>query len=705
MANELTRSQQSVCDYPYKAASTLKVIAGPGSGKTFTLLHKVHHLVVTKQVRPDEILILSLTNKAVDNINDKLLGVFEEMNAGELPPSEVQEVVDQISVFTIHGLANKLVTEHEGVVNIIEDNGWRGLLKLISSDYWGNKQIRSPTAKNLEKILKAYKSSIDETHDKTLKDIVKIMDDCNVLTNDDLILKASTYLEKGDELGLEFLNTVKHKYKVVLIDEYQDLYPTLLPVITGVSRGKQLILFGDTNQSIYEFLGSNKKVVAQLDKVHPPDSNETMHLYDNFRSTPEIVDAVQKIKAHPTNADSQIDVIVKQPSCVSPLAYTFNNDSDQFDFLLCEIAKLVCTGTKLSDIAILTRTNAQIKYISEFFQNYQIPFHKMTSQPDWLLDTRIQFIIDLIKVIVLTSHNNLKEHSDSINSSRATDFSIIITLSALRGVGPKTIQTLYSASLESGLPLWEYITTVDISKWPNGITNKKKVLQYSEILTPLIENDSLWKAQSPMEILELISPIVVSLDYSAIEDMSVKDNDSLEVNLNEMYEVLKLCAKEKRPEVSLIESFLETFFDKSAKYHHSKLLQESTGTGKVNISTIHSSKGLEFPVVMVVCPVNEAFSIDDNTLYVGSTRAKNLLYWINVKHKSISPRVDPQLFSNEHFWNYYNRDLGRSVDNIPRILAGNLKRYKSLETKFGLRNYSTLSRVSLRAVGLCKYVL
>ena len=78
MGTDLTPSQRRVVEYPYKPNSTLKVTAGPGSGKTFTLLRKVHHLITTGQVKPEEILVLSLTNKAVDNIVDKLLTVFEQ---------------------------------------------------------------------------------------------------------------------------------------------------------------------------------------------------------------------------------------------------------------------------------------------------------------------------------------------------------------------------------------------------------------------------------------------------------------------------------------------------------------------------------------------------------------------------------------------------------------------------------------------------
>lgn len=293
MNNELTPSQCTVLEYPYFPANTVKVIAGPGSGKTFTLLQKVHHLIKEQQIRQDEILILSLTNKAVDNIKAKLLGIFEIQNSSGIPQNDLQAIVDQIDIFTIHGLANKLVVEHEGIINIIEENGWRGLLKLVSSDFWSRRKISTPTTKNLEMLLKAYKNNnnTEEQSSSTLLNIIDIMESCKVLTNDDLILKASGYLALSGVVNeqSEFLDKIKNKYKVVLIDEFQDLYPMLLPLIKDVSFGKQLIMFGDTNQSIYNFLGSNQEVMRQLDNLHNFDVSKTLHLYDNFRSTPEII--------------------------------------------------------------------------------------------------------------------------------------------------------------------------------------------------------------------------------------------------------------------------------------------------------------------------------------------------------------------------------------------------------------------------------
>ncbi|SMN21878.1 similar to Saccharomyces cerevisiae YOL095C HMI1 Mitochondrial inner membrane localized ATP-dependent DNA helicase, required for the maintenance of the mitochondrial genome [Maudiozyma saulgeensis] len=702
MDSELTPSQCAVLEYPYFPANTVKIIAGPGSGKTFTLLQKVHHLITTQQVKQDEILILSLTNKAVDNIKAKLIGTFEKLNKSGTLQDDLQKVVDQIDVFTIHGLANKLVVEHEGIINIIEENGWKGLLKLVSSEFWSRLKISSPTSKNLEMLLKAYKQKTNKGEsNSTLLNIIDIMESCKVLTNDDLILKASKYLSLTTVPNeqSEFLNKIKNKYKVVLIDEFQDLYPILLPLIKEVSFGKQLIMFGDSNQSIYDFLGSNQEVMRELDKLHIADVSKTLHLYDNFRSTPEIISASKLVLPHHINTTEREDLVMKSPCFLKPQIYQFNDNMDQMEFIVSEIAKLATANVKLSDIAILSRTNNHLNVVAEYFRNYQIPYNKMITQPDWLMDTRIQFLIDLIKVVVF-AHKSSQSIDDEVSAvHRKSDFSVLITLSALKGIGSKSIQTLYAAAIKERLPLWDYILTVPQSQWQSGISNKNKIVDYTNKVSKLVADNTLWSAQSPLDIMEIISSVAMDLDYTPLKNMSITDSKQFKRHLEDMFQVMKLCLLNKPHDLTLVEWFIESFFEKCAEQHQNSLKTPSYGSGNINLSTIHSAKGLEYPVVMLLNSTTDTFSIESSTLYVGVTRARNLLYMININHRKFNKQwKDPNLFQNQQFWKYYNNDLNRPTTSVPGILASNSSRYLSLSNKYGLRTYSTYSHCINRSL-------
>lgn len=715
METNLTPSQLEVIRFPYKPKTTLKVVAGPGSGKTITLLHKVHHLISSGQVKPNEVLILSLTNKAVDNIIDKLLSIFEALN-GDMNYSEeeLKDIVTQIGVYTVHGLANRVVIENEGIINIIEENGWRGLMKLVSQDFWKGKSSKLTRTKEFERLFKEYKLGNGKKNE-VMEKLTEIMRSCKVVTNDDLIILASEYLEKPslsakDSSEATFTGNLKEKYKIVLIDEFQDLFPSLLPLLNKVSLDKQLILFGDSNQNIYEFLGSNKAVLKSLEKIHGIDQLTVMHLHDNFRCTPEIMSAATGIICDKATSKNKYtsELVLKESCGVMPQINEIVDPVNELEFLTDQICQLVCSSAKLSDIAILTRTNAHLQTIADHLQAYKINFQKLTAQPDWMTDIRIQFLIDLLKVVTLVYRED--SSTDSKRTLTGTpwrsDFSIIVTLSAIKGIGTQSIQNLYMDCRKRKLSLWKYITEVPKSEWPQQVTVKKKIEAYTAHLKGLVEGGAILKISDPMQLLKEISKVAHELDYYALQLRSGNEATEFKSHLEDMFKVMKLCAFNKPDDLSLAEWFLETYFDQSMIYHHINPNLESEGLGAVKLSTIHSSKGLEFPIVFLVGGFYSNFPVEDKVLYVGMTRARNLLYLNNVKHPKINPgswSLTPPLLSNEAFWKYYNRDLNR-----PLSASNSNRKYEFLQKKYAMgtlseRGYSTYCRRSV--FRLCKNLL
>ena len=316
----------------------------------------------------------------------------------------------------------------------------------------------------------------------------------------------------------------------------------------------------------------------------------------------------------------------------------------------------------------------------------------MVTQPEWLLDSKIQFLFDLLKVVVF-AHESIESNSTTWNIlHRQSDFSVVITLSALKGIGSKSIQNLYSASVKSRLSLWDYIVTVPTTKWPPGISNKNKIIEYANILSTLVTDETLWNTQSPLQVIHILSKIAMSLDYSPLKNMSIEESQAFQGNLEKMFEVMKLCSSNQPHDMKLVKWIVETFFENSTdQWSKTMVTQENKESGKINLSTIHSAKGLEYPIVMLLNSTSDQFPIEKNAFYVGATRARNLLYMININQSKLSPRQEPKLFSNEHFWTYYNKDLGRPIDNIPKILTNNRAKYSSLQTRFGLRRYTTSS--------------
>lgn len=693
MMKRPTDSQNEIIQFPYIPASTLKVIAGPGSGKTYTLLCKVRELIQTGQVKPREIIILSLTNKAVDNITDNLLGVFQELSDKPYTDHEVDDIVSQIGIYTIHGLSNRIVTENMGIVNIIEENGWRGLVKLIPKDFWNKRNVNTANdriiTKKLQKLINEYQIDTDNI-DETIEKVTKLMKHSNVLTNDDLIKMAVEFLkEPNSEEDTAFTKFVLNEAKVLIIDEFQDLYPGIFKLLKTLLGQKHFLIFGDINQSIYEFLGSNKEVMSELDRLRPDDKKFTKYIHDNFRSTPEITAAANAVinQTVPVQIKRE-NIVEKHPSGVYPIKYNCEELIDELDFIVSEICQLVCSSAKLSDIGILARTNSHSKAIADHLSTFGIPVSKLTTQPDWMSDQRIRFMIDLLQVAVSVIEEATLPKDASFTMKTKSNFSVIVTLAALKGFGSNTLQKLHENATATGASIWHFLTNTPVSKWGFTPAVTKKLENYLLAVSTLINDPPILEVEQPHILIDNCSSVISKLDLPLFMCDSNSESGSFQVNLKEFYSAIKLSLLSKPQDLPTATWFLETFHDQSIIYHNNQksITQEQNTLGSVNVSTIHCAKGLEFPIVFLMGRTDYGnFPIETNALYVAVTRARNLLYLMNVQHRSLSAFPDRQssLLQNQAFWKYYNSDLKRPfhASNV-----NNAMKFKKLQTKFGLMN-------------------
>ncbi|SCU81541.1 LAMI_0B06700g1_1 [Lachancea mirantina] len=697
---ELSSSQCAVIQHPYSPGSTLKVVAGPGSGKTHTLLLQIRQLIAKGSVQPDEILVLSLTNKAVDNIIDKLLDAFQNDPHDTKNEVQINEVVSKIAVFTIHGLASRIVTENEGIVNIIEEDGWRGLLKLIPPDlHLGQCQLGGKNSilrpRELERIVRDYqtrRTAINKT--SFMESLMAILRDSKVVTNDDLILSATNYLHvksEQDPVSNEGItNDVLSKYKVVIIDEFQDLYPSLTPLIQKVAQNKELILFGDPNQSIYGFLGNNKLVMKSLESARPSSSFETLSLPDSYRCTPEIKSLAETMTGTRTLANPKSTSFMhsKPPCGIAPFFVNISDPVEELEWIVDQIAQLVCCSAKLSDIAILTRTNVQAKSVSEFLRSYGIPFEVLNSQPAWIEDKHIKFLIDLLRFCTLISDET---NDQSPLTQHRTDFSSVIVLSSLRGIGSQTVQTLFNQSSRMKCSIWNLISNTPESEWRLTPSQRKKIKCVVKTMQ-FAAHSTQSATMTPLELVSELIGIAQEIGYSFEDSKQREQKVQLRERIIQMVKVIKLCENSKPEGTSLPKWFLATYFDQGIICHRQDKEAKNKQAGIVKISTIHSSKGLEFPIVFLMGEANSKLPLEKKVIYVGMTRARNLLYINNLRQanqKSVS-LISPLEFG-EPFWRYYNHDLDR---HWKADKNQGLTKYNLLRKTYGLstlqRTFSTL---------------
>ncbi|SSD62248.1 uncharacterized protein SCODWIG_04011 [Saccharomycodes ludwigii] len=295
-------------------------------------------------------------------------------------------------------------------------------------------------------------------------------------------------------------------------------------------------------------------------------------------------------------------------------------------------------------------------------------------------------------------------------------------------IGPKTIQLLYHNSQLSGLSMWDFILA---KKYPIGV-NKPALLSYLNNMKDEIPN--WYKITDADELFTRVCVLGYKFGISNGVTTAIDSIEEFEKNITQFYKTLKLCELNKPPEESLLSWFLEKYLEESCIYAKHLKDESMKDIGHLQISTVHASKGLEFPIVFVLdkwrlatnrgygndtAPGEYRSGLEPNVKYVAITRARNLLYIINSHDGSIPPpnynetwnrKTHNNIYNNHSFWEYYCMDLNRPFPG--NRVKGSLLEKKSCDTfeelakkyQFLRRSYHTIncSRVSNR---LCRIFL
>lgn len=612
----VTSTQQKIITYPVENDKTLQIVSGPGAGKTTTLCYRIAYLLEHLNYKPEEILILSMTNKAVDNMKQSLLNLLKN-----------QELVDNLGIYTFNSFCHNFLNECDKDFlssDIIEDAGWRTIIQLLESKKRITKFKLQKLLRELSKLnetqLDDYLQLLSKLHNISEDDIIKIMKilkSMKILTHSDILNRAKKLLSEDNDIELT--------HKITIVDEFQDMYQDLYDVIKLVSKGTHLTIAGDLNQSIYGFLGSDPvKINNQLNELN---LIEKIEMFESFRSSPEIIKCSNSLiydEEECLKRNNLDNFAIKFGP--KPIYNVFENNIQQFEFISTEINRLISESEgliQLKDIAILTRTNKQIDKLSSHFESIGIQSHKLSSTPSWLSNDLFHFV-DYLKIVFNPFNAN---------------FPILCTLDLLPKIGPKTIRKLYSLSMEENKPIYDYLSTF----------NNKSFLNYYNRLESYRGLDF----NDPNAIFQCATDLGQSLGLTA---RISKNSISKELILKQLYdfkENLNLMNQLRPENMTLLEFFLENY---------SNLLPTSLTENSVSLSTIHSAKGLEFPIVFLpefkphgLRPMWDPYSSfylteeDKRLEYVGMTRAKNLLY-MQMNSIDIDPReervFDKSLISN-----------------------------------------------------------
>ena len=576
------------------------VLAGAGSGKTKVLTNRIAYLI-ENGVRDYNILAITFTNKAAKEMRDRVYNL-------------VGDVASFIGTF--HSLGLRIIRENCGYLNlpsnfsIIDSDDVLTVIKKILKDMnLDTKQYSPSYIRNRISFIKNQMLSEMELDKFFNTPIDKIVVDVYYKYNERLIASAAVDFDdlllmpvRLFEHNKEILEHYQERYKYILIDEYQDTNPVQYKLSKLLaSKYKNIFVVGDMNQSIYAFRQADYHNIVNFEKDYA--NAKTIKLEHNYRSTNNILNAANDVISH--NKERKDLRLYSDKGDGPKITYLRSYDEKhEISLVIDEINKLYLDGYEPKDIAILYRTNAQSRAIEEVFASKGIPY-KIYGSYYFYNRKEIKDLISYLKLI----YND----KDEISLRR------IINVPK-RGIGDSAIKDIELRANLNQCSMYDALES-------------KKELEFKDII------ESIKKTSENLSLTELIDEV---LDKSGmkkeLEDSHLIEDETRLENLME-FKSITASYEERTGSVNLGD-FLEEISLVSDQANHTE------DGNVVTLMTLHSAKGLEFPVVFMVGMEEGIFPhnmsiMEDNSeeerrlCYVGITRAKEKLYLTNAKRRML----------------------------------------------------------------------
>jgi DNA helicase-2/ATP-dependent DNA helicase PcrA len=563
------------------------VVAGPGSGKTRVLTHRVAHLIQELNIPELNILCVTFTNKASREIKSRVNNLLAGKT--ELPWSG-----------TFHSICARILRKDGYLLGILpsyvifDTDDQESLIKGIIKDFGIDPKKFHPKAV-LQAISGAKSELISSSEfnsyahgyfQKTVANIYpeyqKRLKNIGALDFDDLLVETINLFQQVPEQ----LKKYHEMFKYILVDEYQDTNKAQYVLTKLLSKeSRNLFVVGDMSQAIYGFRGADFRNILNFQNDYP--DAKIYNLEQNYRSTQNILDAAKKIIKN-NSTYIPIDLWTENGAGEKLTVFTGTSDNEETGFVIDEILTLVSKSVPYKNIAVLYRTNAQSRNIEESLIRNNIPY-KIYGGQRFYARREIKDVIAYLRAIY--------NPKDSVSWER------IINVPP-RGLGQKSVEKLKlnnwdlnEIELKASLPIQKWITEC---KLLSTLELMEKVLKDTEYMEYL--NDGSEEGLDRMENIQELKSVASQF-----------------VNLDEFLE-----------NVALIES--------SAK-------PNADSYNAVNLMTVHASKGLEFPYVFMIGmeeglfphtqSLGELMELEEERrlCYVAITRAMNKLYLTNAKSR------------------------------------------------------------------------
>ena len=602
--------QEAVCH----TGGPLLILAGAGSGKTRVLTHRIAHLI-SIGVHPGSILAVTFTNKAAGEMRSRVenlvgpaghhvwVGTFHATCTRILRADG--SAIGISPKFAIYDTQDQLAAVKSALEEVdLSDKNFapRAVLSAISA---AKNALLNP-GQYEQKAVDFWTRSVARVYSV----YQRILERCNALDFDDLILEAAHLFSANPGL----LDRYQERWRYILIDEYQDTNHaqyTLVKLLAGKYR--QICVVGDDDQSIYGFRQADVRNILDFERDYP--EAKVIKLEQNYRSTGSVLAAANEVVRHNTSRKPK-SLWTENPQGAPLMVYRALDEREEAVFVATEIERLRREeGRGLSAYALLYRTNAQSRPFEEVFIQRGLAYRIVGG----LRFYERKEIRDILSYLRLLS-----------NPSDVMGFQRVINLPK-RGIGEASVDRIINYALERGIDL---LTAAAEADKISGLTAKARagLLRFAATMDKAVHKGGT--------VLDITRKLLEDTGYLA--ELQAENTPEAEARLENMQEFLALTAQFNREsDDPSLEAFLETV----------SLVADAdtydSGADAVVLMTLHTAKGLEFPVVFLV-GLEEGIFPHSRSLerpgdleeerrlcYVGITRAKQLLYLTSAASRSL----------------------------------------------------------------------
>ena len=594
------------------------IVAGPGSGKTRVIAHRVAYLITVCGISPRRIMAVTFTNKAAREMKERIYRLLGK-------------AVEGLTLGTFHATCARILrmeAQHIGLSKdflIYDESDQNSLLKRsieqigLDPKQYPPKAIGTAISAAKARLLapQEYRqqegSYYEEVVARVYERYQELLAENSALDFDDLLMKAVQLFRSQPEVLAKY----QSRYLHVMIDEFQDT--NLAQYILSkqlAGKYKNICVVGDPDQSIYSWRQANLRHILDFEKDYP--DVKIVFLEQNYRSTQTILKAADHVIA--ANQQRKQKKLWTENEVGVPISVVQTyNEQEEAHFAVNEVERLVAKGSrKAGDIAIMYRTNAQSRALEEEFVRYGLPY-RLVGGTRFYERREVKDVVAYLRLM----HNP----HDTVSLTR------IINVPG-RGIGQRTIAELTTWANEKGLSYYDALKLISQGEEPTPFASRsaQALSHFANVLDELIAKSA---ESSLADLLDLV------LEKTGYKKYTLEGADGEERwdNILELRTVA-VGYRDLEPREALA-----AFLEEVALVSDVDELDEKVDAA--TLITLHQAKGLEFPVVFIVgmeegvlphfksLPDAEQMEEERRLCYVGITRAKEKVYLVYTLRRSL----------------------------------------------------------------------